>query len=140
MGSARLMYLTAAVLIAALTVSVLMTGCGGDDANPYADTGTVTGQTVDATSGLGLGGVTVQIGNMVGGQFVAAATGLSTTPLGQYEIKGVPVGAYTVLYVIPVAAIGPPNATAINVTVQEGQNVPLGPVLIIDDVPPDPGA
>lgn len=138
MGSARLTYLTAA-MVAAMALSVLIAGCGGDDANPNANKGSVSGRTVDGTSGLGLGGVTVQIGNLIGGNFVAAATAVSTTPDGDYEIEGVPVGQYTVLRVAPVAAIGPERLVAVNATVTEGGTVYLGSVLVLDDVPPGPG-
>ena len=127
------------VALLAVAVVVGLTGCGGgNNAAPAATGGAVTGRCIDARTGLGLGGVLVQV--MVGA--TAVAHGTSTTPNGDFTVASVPPGNYAVLRVTPDPTVfGAPRNIALSpaIAVVDGVATPLpGVILVLDDVPPDP--
>lgn len=134
----------AAVVIAALALSLMLPGCGANDDNDeVAVGGAVTGRTIDATENVGLGGVQVIIGNLqtVNGQlqFVPVRSATSTTPDGAFTIRNVPVGTYNRLRVVPNLEIWPQQDVTVHIAVADGQVVDIGRILVLDDLPPSPG-
>ncbi|HEY3397151.1 MAG TPA: hypothetical protein VGM19_05760 [Armatimonadota bacterium] len=119
--------LVAAVL--ALVLLILVSGCGGGGGTNPNTTG-VSGQIVDAASGLGIGNVTVRIGGK---------TGLSTTPDGDFLVSGMSPGRYQVV-IVPgamfVAVPGPP----VYVDVVQGHLTTLPGVLFVVDSTVQPPA
>lgn len=137
-----------AAVIAALALSLMLPGCGGDDDDDdgAVSGGTVVGRTIDATWYEGLGGVQVIIGRveLVNGQaqFVPVRSAYSTTPDGVFTITGIPAGSYNRLRVVPNLEIWPQQDVTPSqpIVVADGQRVDIGPILVLDDLPPSPGA
>jgi hypothetical protein len=130
-GSSRLVAAVAMAIVGAWALS----GCGGGGGGAVVTGGSIVGTTIDAATGLGLGNVQISVVTTSG-----VRSALSTTPLGQFTIKGVPAGRYTLLTVTPDATLyGAPRTVAVDLVVTEGGTTSLsGPILILDDDPPSP--
>ncbi len=132
--------------IVACWVAVALIGCGGGGGTPTPTGGTITGTVVDAATGVGLGGVLVEVGNLlnpgVTSSFVAAASSTSVTPGGTFTISGIPVGSYSYIRVTPVPALGFPTQPLVvlspPITLATGATVPLSGPILIRDEPPAP--
>lgn len=130
-GSSRLVAAVAMAIVGAWALS----GCGGGGGGAVVTGGSIVGTTIDAATGLGLGNVQISVVTTSG-----VRSALSTTPAGQFTIKGVPAGRYTLLTVTPDPTLyGAPRTVAVDVVVTEGGTTSLsGPILILDDDPPSP--
>lgn len=124
------------VVVAGLGVALVCGGCGGGNGVAAATGGTVSGTAIDAATGLGLGGVQVAVETAAG----VWQTAVSTTPAGAFIVDDVPAGNYTTLRVTPDPVLyGPPRNVDVNMVVVEGANTVLpGPILILDEYPPNP--
>jgi len=118
----------AVVTMAAITVA----GCGGGTPAPAANTGSISGTIAHASTGQGLGGITVSAGGVT----------TTTDANGNFRLNNVPVGNQVVTITIPADRdlVLPPYGPIV-VNVQQGQNTPIAlPILLIDgpDAPPQP--
>lgn len=130
-GSSRLVAAVAMAIVGAWALS----GCGGGGGGPAVTGGFIVGTAIDAATGLGLGNVQVSVVTTSG-----VRSALSTTPNGQFTIKSVPAGRYTLLTVTPEPTLyGAPRTVPVDLIVYEDGTTSLsGPILILDDEPPDP--
>ncbi len=128
--------LVAGVLALAF-LPVLVGGCNSSDGDDGPQGGSISGRMYDAVSGLGLGGVTVEIVTVNG---VVSAS--SVAPSGNFVLSGLPAGTYNTIHVIPdpnVFGAGSDFYVNINVTVSPGSSYDLpGNILVVDGMPPDP--
>ncbi|MCE5217072.1 carboxypeptidase-like regulatory domain-containing protein [bacterium] len=127
------MTVAAAALLVVASVTVLG-GCGGGGTTAVRG-GTITGRTIDGATSLGLGGVTVSVLTSSGER-----KAVSTTPDGAFTIKGMPAGTYTSLTVTPDPDLyGAPRTVSVTIVMPDNGAVTLsGPILVLDDFPPDP--
>lgn len=135
-----------AAVIAAVALSLMLPGCGGDDDdedNGAFMGGTVVGRTIAATENVGLGGVEITIGSIAlvnaQAQFVPVRSANSATPDGAFAIRGIPAGTYNRLRIVPNVTIWPQQDVAVHIAVADGQTVDIGRILVLDDLPPSPG-
>jgi len=133
------------MVIAGIVIGVMagLAGCGGGNNPAPVDTGgSISGRTVDARTGVGLGGVTVSVTYVViTGTTVVTKPGTSTTPNGNFTISGVAPGSYSTLQVDAGPAY-PAQADVVlapPIEVTEGGVTSLPePILVLDDGPPEP--
>ena len=123
-----------AAVVAALSVSIVIGGCGGGGGAGVLG-GKVLGTTIDGATGMGLGGVQVAV-EVAAGDWRAA---MSTTPDGAFTIARVPVGVYNGLRIAPDPVLyGPARVIPVTIVVVQGGSAVLpGPILIIDEFPPN---
>lgn len=129
------------VVLALMTATVLLGGCGGGgDDGVAVQRGSVSGTVVtydaETQSTQPQGGITVTL--IHGGTTYSGTSNVS----GQFVIDRVPVGTYQVEVTAPdlTDLVLPPGVEIDNVTVYANQSTPMGTILMIDssEVPPDP--